>query len=92
MVFNLGYYAGVKRGVDNLTLYQLLQYEELLIEATSVKPLATVHHLKPAREKAGKAKYDANRLGLAIAMKARGFPLDAISKRVATIYFHKRTQ
>ena len=92
MIVNLGHYAGLKKGVENLTLYQLLQYEEILIEPESVKPLATVHNLKPAREKDGKAKYDANRLGLAIAMKARGFPLDAISKRVATICFHKGTQ
>lgn len=28
MVINLGYYAGVKKGVENITLYQLLQYED----------------------------------------------------------------
>ncbi len=28
MLINLGYYAGVKKGVENITLYQLLQYED----------------------------------------------------------------
>jgi len=28
MVVNLGYYAGLRKGVENITLYQLLQYED----------------------------------------------------------------